>query len=164
MPGKVIGTTLPLGFAGNVSRMSDNVIVPYKYDIAHASDGNIQFGEPVALDTTNGGIRKLTADDANGNVIIGLAVRRLGQPKADNANGWYYEPGETVDVLVRGSMSVELHATTGIALGGQVYAIPSTQKLTSVSTSNLAVPNCIFGTGVAGTDKIAEVTITKRSV
>lgn len=162
MPGKVIGTALPFGFAGNVSRMSDNVIAPYKYDIAHANDGNINFGEPVVLDTVNGGVRKLAAGDA-ATAIIGLAVRRLGQPKTDSNNGWYYEPGETVDVLLRGSMSVELDAVTGLAVRGQVYATAA-GKLTSVSTDNLAVPNCVFASGAADANNVAEVTITARSI
>ena len=166
MPGKVIGTSIPYGFAGNVSRMSDNVIAPYKYDIAHANDGNIAYGEPVALDTTNGGIRKLdsTADATNANVI-GFAVRRLGQPKTDYPNGWYYEPGETVDVLLRGSVSVELEDATGIAVRGSVYADPATGKLyAATATGYITVPNAVFSSGKADANKVAEVTIVERVI
>lgn len=165
MPGHVIGKTLPFGYAGNVSRMSDCVIAPYKYDIAHEADGNIVFGEPVAIDTTNGGIRKLTADDASNSVIIGIAVRNIGQPKADNPNGWYYAPGETVDVLLRGSMSVVLENTTGIAPMGAVYVAPATGKLyAATDTGRLALPNAKFSTGVADGNKVAEITLYERVI
>ena len=53
MPGKVIGERLNYGYAGTPSRMPDCIIVPYKFDIAHAGK-KISFGEPVAFDATNG--------------------------------------------------------------------------------------------------------------
>lgn len=165
MPGKVIGTTLPFGFAGNVSRMSDCVIAPYKYDIAHENDGHIAYGEPVAFDATNGGVRKLTAADANADVIIGFAVRRLGQPRTDYADGWYYEAGDTVDVLLRGSMSIALENATGIAPRGAVYVDPATGKLYAASdTGRLAVANAKFAAGVADDNKVAEITLTERVI
>ena len=165
MPGHVIGTSIPYGFAGNVSRMSDCVIAPYKYDIAHASDGNIAFGEPVAFDSTNGGVRKLTVSDDSADVIIGFAVRRMGQPKADSADGWYYAPGETVDVLLRGSMSIALENDTGIAARGSVYVDPATQKLyAATGTGRLAIANAKFGAGAADSNKVAEITLLERVI
>lgn len=165
MPGKVIGKTLPFGFAGTVSRMSDCVIAPYKYDIAHISDGNINFGEVVAYDTTNGGIRKLDSNDDDNSVIIGIAVRRMGQPKADNANGWYYEPGETVDVLLRGSIAVELEATTGLAARGNLYVDPATGKLyAATDTGRLAVANSAFANGKVDEANVTEVTLVERVI
>ena len=164
MAGKVIGKTLPLGFAGNVSRMSDCVIAPYKYDISHDQDGHIVYGEPVAYDTTAGGVRKLTASD-QATAIIGFAVRRLGQPRTDYADGWYYEAGDTVDVLLRGSMSVALEDATGIAPLGAVYVDPATGKLyAATATGRLAVPNAKFGTGAADTNKVAEITVVERVI
>ena len=163
MPGHVIGKTIPFGYAGNVSRMSDCVIAPYKYDASLS--GNIAYGEPVAFDTTTGGVRKLAATDENANVIIGFAVRRLGQPKTDYANGWYYEPGDTVDVLLRGSMSVALENDTGIAPRGAVYVDPATGKLYGATSSGyLAIPNAKFSAGVADTNKVAEITVLERVI
>lgn len=160
MPGHVIGKSVPFGFAGNVSRMSDCVIAPYRYDASLS--GNIAYGEPVAFDTTTGGIRKLAANDT-ADVIIGFAVRRMGQPKTDSADGWYYEPGETVDVLLRGSMSVALENDTGIAPRGTVYVDPATGKLYGATSSGyLAIPNAKFSAGVADTDKVAEITVLER--
>lgn len=161
MPGKVIGTTIPRGFAGNVSRMSDNVIEPLNY--AASNSGNIEFGEVVAFDATNNGVRKVASTDVAAN-IIGIAVRNVGQPKADSNDGFYYVPGETVDVLVRGSIMVELEDATGLAPMGQVYLNASTGKLTAVATSHVALPNMKFGNGYADTDKVTEVTILTRAI
>lgn len=163
MPGKVIGTALPFGFAGNVSRMSDCVIAPYKYDATLT--GNIAYGEPVAFDPTTGGVRKLASTDESNAVIIGFAVRRLGQPRTDYADGWYYAPGDTVDVLLRGSMSIALEATTGIAARGAVYVDPATQKLyAATDTGRLAIPNAKFAAGVADGNKVAEITLFERVI
>ena len=159
MSGKVIGKTLPFGYRGTVSRTPDIIIDPFN----NVGEDNIQFGAPVVYDATNKGVRALKSTDAATD-IIGIAVRRMGQPHADSADGWYYKPGETVDVLVRGSITVELKATTGIAARGQLYVDPTDGELTSVSTSNLAVPNTKFSTGAFDANKITEVTILARSI
>lgn len=159
MAGKAYGKSLPFGFRGAVSRQPDTLIQPY----TNVGDANIQFGAPVVYDATNGGVRALASTDAATD-IIGLAVRRVGQPYSDDAQGWYYKKGDTVDVLVRGSMTVELKATTSITARGQVYVDPSDGELTSVSTNNLAVPNTRFATGKYDSNNIAEVTILARSM
>lgn len=159
MAGKAYGKSLPFGFRGAVSRQPDTLIQPY----TNVGDTNIEFGAPVVYDATNGGVRALASTDAATD-IIGLAVRRVGQPYVDSPQGWYYKKGDTVDVLVRGSMTVELKAVTGIAARGQVYAVPATGELTSVSTNNLAVPNAKFATGKYDSNNIAEVTILARSM
>ena len=159
MAGKAYGKTLPFGFRGAVSRQPDTLIQSY----TNTGDDNIEFGAPVVFDGSTGGVRKVASGDAN-TAIIGLAVRRMGQPYADDPKGYYYKKGDTVDVLVRGSMTVELKATTGIAARGQVYADPTDGELTSVSTNNLAVPNTKFATGNFDSNKVAEITILARSI
>ncbi len=160
MSGKAYGKSLPFGFRGAVSRQPDTLIQSY----TNVGNANILFGAPVVYDVTNGGVRALATSGDSASDIIGIAVRRMGQPYSDDAQGWYYKKGDTVDVLVRGSIMVELKATTGIAARGQLYADPSDGELTSVSTSNLAVPNAKFTTGKYDSDKIAEVTILERSM
>ena len=159
MAGKAYGKTLPFGFRGAVSRQPDTMIQAY----TNTGNDAIEFGAPVVFDGTTGGVRKIASGDA-ATAIIGFAVRRMGQPYADDPKGYYYKKGDTVDVLVRGSMTVELKATTGIAARGQVYADPSDGELTSVSTNNLAVPNAVFATGNFDSNKIAEITILARSM
>ncbi|MBQ9211089.1 MAG: hypothetical protein IJ153_10950 [Clostridia bacterium] len=164
MPGKVIGDKLPIGYAGTPSRMSDCVIDPHRYDVANKADGNIQFGAPLLLDTTNGGIRKFKSTDTAATGFIGVAVRRMGQPKADAADGWYYAPGEVVDVLLRGAIVVEFEDVTGIVQGGAVYVNPATGKFSTVSTNNLLISNAKIATGRTDTDKLVEIVLITRAL
>jgi len=160
MSGKAIGKTLPLGFRGNVARTPDCLIMPFPA----VGSGNIPYGAAVVWDATNKGVRTVASSGDVAGDIIGFAVRRIGQPHEDAANGYYYKPGETVDVLVRGTIMVELKATTGIAARGQVYVDPTDGELTSVSTSNFAVGNTKFATGEYDANKICAVTILERNM
>lgn len=159
MAGKAIGKTLPFGFRGNVARTPDTIIQAFTNVGASA----IPYGAPVVYDATNKGVRAVASTDTAA-AIIGIAVRHIGQPHADSPDGYYYAAKETVDVLVRGTIVVELKATTGIAARGQVYVDPTDGEFTPVSTDNLAMPNTKFTTGEYDGDKIAEVTILSRSI
>ncbi len=159
MSGKAYGKTLPYGFRGNVARTPDTIIGPFN----NVDTGNIQFGAPVVYDATNKGVRNVKSTD-QASAIIGIAVRSMGQPKVDSSTGWYYAPGQTVDVLLRGTICIETKAQTGIAARGQVYVDPTDGEFTSVSTSNLAFPNCVFATGEYDANKISEVTILTRNL
>lgn len=158
---QTIGKTMPLGFAGTISRMSDNVIVPYVYD--KTNTGNIQYGEPVVFDATLGGVRKLAAGDTAASVI-GFAVRNASQPKKDADDGWYYEPGETVDVLVRGSIMVPIAGgDSDIAARGSVYVDVATGLVYGNSTGHVALTNCKFANGkYDAANAVAEVTVFER--
>ena len=159
MAGKAYGKTLPFGFRGAVSRQPDTLIQSY----TNTGADNIEFGAPVVFDATNGGVRKIASGD-EATAIIGFAVRRMGQPYADDPKGYYYKKGDVVDVLVRGSMTVELKAVTGIAARGQVYVDPADGELTSVAGSNLAVPNTVFATGNYDSNNVAEITVLSRNI
>lgn len=170
MAGKVIGKTLPFGFRGNVSRTPDTIVMPF----CAVGDDPIQFGEPVVYDATNKGVRKVASGDTSAS-IIGIAVRRMGQPYADSADGYYYAKGDTVDVLVRGSMTIELLSATGIAARGKVYVCNGTgsnrpagsivaQAASGTGADTIEVPNTVFATGDYDASNIAEVTILTRSI
>ena len=166
MAGKAIGKTLDFGYRGTVSRTPDTVIQAYQ----NVGSDNILFGEPVVYDATYGGVRKSGTSDTDSTGIIGIAVRRLGDPCADSAMGWYYKQGDTVDVLVRGSVVVETRAQTSIAARGPVYVANGNNSTAAgdiycASGSGLVqVPNAIFTTGKYDANKCAEVTITERKV
>lgn len=160
MSGKVIGKTLPLGYRGNVARTPDIIIGAFN----NVGTDNILYGSPVVYDATNKGVRAVKSTDSTASELVGIAVRHIGQPKADSPSGWYYAPGETVDVLLRGTICIETKAQTGIAARGQVYVDPTDGEFTSVSTSNLAMPNTIFATGAYDANKVSEVTILSRSI
>lgn len=174
MSGKVIGKSLPFGFRGAVSRTPDTVITT----LANTGDDPIQYGEPVVFDASTGGVRKIKSTDTASANIVGIAVRRAGQPYADNELGWYYEKGDAVDVLVRGSICVELASDTGIAAKGNVYVYNGAKAATlaahaaggiaaaadSSNNDTVQVPNAIFTTGKADANNIAEITILTRSI
>lgn len=160
MAGKAIGVSLPLGYRGNVARTPDVIIGAFK----NVGNANIPYGAPVIYDATNKGVRAVKSTDSTASQLVGIAVRHIGQPKADSPAGWYYAPGETVDVLLRGTICIETKAQTGIAARGQVYVDPADGEFTSVSTNTLAMPNVIFATGEYDANKISEVTILSRSI
>ena len=164
MAGKAIGKTLNFGYRGAVSRTPDTIIQAYQ----NVGSANILFGEPVVYDATNKGVRKIGTTDTDNTGIIGIAVRRLGDPYADNSQGWYYKQGDVVDVLVRGSIVVETKSQTSIAARGSVYVANGNNSTTAgdiycASGSGLVqVPNAIFTTGEYDGNKCAEVTILER--
>lgn len=163
MAGKVIGKKLPFGFRGNVTRTPDSIIAPY----ANVGAANIQFGEPVVYDPDKLGVRKAATGDT-AEQVIGIAVRRIGQPYADNENGWYYAEGDTVDVLLRGSIAVEVADASGIAGRGKVYVRTGADNAGEIVCATvdgaIEVPNAVFATGECDASNIAEVTILARSI
>lgn len=160
MAGKAIGVSLPLGYRGNVARTPDVIIGAFN----NVGDTNIPYGAPVVYDAASKGVRAVKSTDADATKLVGIAVRHIGQPKADSPAGWYYAPGQTVDVMLRGTICIETKAQTGIAGKGQVYVDPADGEFTSVSTNTLAMPNTVFATGVYDANKISEVTILSRSI
>lgn len=163
MAGKVIGKKLPFGFRGNVTRTPDSIIAPY----ANVGATNIEFGEPVVYDSDNLGVRKVAAGDTS-DKVIGIAVRRIGQPYADNDQGWYYAVGDTVDVLLRGSIAVEVADATGITGRGKVYVCTGADNageiVCAAGDDVIEVPNAVFAAGECDASNIAEVTILARSI
>lgn len=162
MAGKVIGKKLPFGFRGNVTRTPDTIIAPY----ANVGSANIQFGEPVVYDADMRGVRQFKTGDTT-DQVIGIAVRRIGQPYADNEHGWYYAEGDTVDVLLRGSIAVEVASATGMTGRGKVYVRTGADNAVEIvceADGAVEVPNAVFATGECDASNIAEVTILARSI
>lgn len=164
MAGKVIGTSLNFGYPGNVSRVSDTVIM--SFPVGGADGTKIKYGAPVAYDPTTNKIVPVDSNTTAGQ-IIGFAVRHIGQPYEDSSDGWYYKPGDVADVLVRGSMVVEIGTSTGIAARGQVY-VTKAGVVTSVAgsgdTAALAVSHAIFATGKVDANNTVEITLTERNI
>ena len=169
MSGKVIGKTLPFGYRGTPSRNPDTLIEPF----VNKGEESINYGDPVVYDPTLEGVRRLKAGDT-ATAIVGIAVRRVGQPYADSNNGYFYAAGDMVDVLIRGSITVEVEDKDNIAPRGAVYADPATGELssaashtdeeTSTTVNHLAVPNAIFTHGKVDSNLITEITILSRSI
>lgn len=169
MSAQAIGIHLPLGYRGNISRTPDTVISPF----TNLGDEPIQFGEPVIYDATKKGVRKIKSTDSTNTDIIGIAVRHIGQPHADAPDGYYYAPGEVVDVLVRGSIMVELADTASLAPRGKVYVCNGSHESHAAgeivcdagsNSDTLEIPGAAISTGEADANKIVEITILTRSI
>lgn len=167
MPGTAIGTSLGLGFAGSMSRQEDNVV---RNRISGESSANIVFGAPVILASDN--TFKNWASDSTAAVFAGIALSNVKTNQTysytNNTSG-YYAPGQPVDVLERGSVTVFCKVGTPTA-GGAVYirTVAASGKLvgdieaTADSTNNVLITNAKWTTGKMDSNKLAEVTILSR--
>ena len=164
MAGKAIGKSLNIGYRGTVSRTPDTIIQAYQ----NVGSANIQFGDVVVYDATNKGVRAITTTDTDNTNIIGIAVRRVGDPYTDASNGWYYKQYDVVDVLVRGSIVIELKDVTSIAAHGSVYVANGNNSTTAgdyycaSGSGKVQVPNAVFTNGNYDGNKCAEISILER--
>ena len=146
--GKVCAAFTP-GWPGSISRSADDIVVALA---SRESEAEIAFGAPVWLADAGSGVRNwVSGDTLEG--FVGFAVRvpaktprvyPLGAADEAGSRG-SWQPGEPVDVLVRGSIVVD---TGGSPVpGGQVYLNPATGKITASPGSNpasLELTGCRF--------------------
>ncbi len=109
------------GYPGAVSRSKDDVIVSLK----NAGNSPIQFGAPVFLynSVTPGGVRGFISGTTTDADFVGFAVRvpdKTSETWGNGTNAGQWNPGDPVDVLVRGSMAVAC-GTSSAKMGQQVY-------------------------------------------
>jgi len=175
MPGSAVGIELNLGYAGTVSRSVDTIITP-RVVKSVVTDGaetkaSILFGEPVILNTDNTYSR--FGEDGTAAAFAGIAVREVKQATDYYAASGSYLPGELMDVLERGSMTVKCNIGTPTA-GGKVYirtvvnaSVPlgviGQFEAAADSTNTVEITNLRWKTGKIDSNKIAEVTILTRS-
>lgn len=123
-----IGTRMPEGFAGTVTRAE------FDYTAETKVNGGLKaYGVPVKLDTTTG---KAVPCTATSDVVHGFTIREVGQ-----ANLTGIELAPVVSILRRGYLLVSAEGTP--AVGGQVY-LSATGTITAESDSNTAIPGCKF--------------------
>lgn len=176
MPGKSIGIALNLGYAGTISRSVDTIITPkvVKSIISGEKETElpIVFGEPVILNDDNTYSRFGAAGTASN--FVGIAVREVKQAIDYYAGNNAYLPGETCDVLNRGSITVLCNNGTPIS-GGKVYvriaenaAIPNGVvgqfEAAADGSNTVEIPNLKWTTGKLDSNKIAELTILTRTI
>jgi hypothetical protein len=172
MPGNVIGKSLNLGYAGNVSRSQDAVITNR---IVKPSDTEgPSFGDPVVLNSDN----TFSKFGATGTAatFAGIAVREVKQAtvfgSGANGNG-VYNPGEPCDVLERGTATVICRVGTPTA-SGNVYvriaenaAIPDGVvggfEAAADGANTIQLTNVKWKTGKMDANRIAEITILTRN-
>lgn len=163
MSGKAIGKSVNLGYAGNVSRNGDNIIIARA--VGESTD-SILFGQAVALNEDNT-IQKINTDNQN---CIGIAVREVKQTTDYMMSEGAYQQGDTCSILTRGCVTVKCNAGTPKA-GGKVYVRVEKNNTGVVGefeaeqdTGNIELENVIFTTGQIDKNNIVEITILTRRI
>ena len=166
--GKVLNQ-FPHGFKGDVTRAHDNVIISVK----NVDAAPIEFGRPVFLKAQNNGVINFLANTTTEATFVGFACRVADKtppsagvsPNDTTQNEGRYEPGEPVDILVRGSMCVAC-ASSSARAGDALYIRKSDGMLVNSPGSEgttVPVPNTTIR-GVRDPKSQAEIVITKRNL
>lgn len=166
MAGKVIGTSLNVGYPGTQSRQSDAIIQN------RVADGDIAFGLAVKVTNVNKWKQIGTGDAATD--VAGIAVREVVQANTYNPqSNSDYLSGSPADVMVRGNCIVKCQKgtpTTGAAVYVRItadethpeYVIGGFEAVADGAKS-VQVPNIEWTTGVIDSNLCAEVTIKTRA-
>lgn len=121
------------------------------------------FGEPVILNSDN----TYSKFDAEGTseTFAGIAVREVKQATDYLAASGSYLPGELMDVVERGSVTVKCNAGTPTA-GGKVYIRIAAGAIgfeaAADSTNTVEIKNARWKTGKLDANKVSELTILTR--
>ena len=135
-----------LGYPGAISHSADFVVIPR----VNKSEADIPFGAPVFLNSDGSGVVGISASSEAAK-FVGFAVRSgaktpgVYDPDADGSNSnAVYKPGEVMDILVRGSMTV--NCTGSAPKPGMPAYINKTYGIVSAlsSDSTLTVPGIQF--------------------
>lgn len=166
MAGKVIGTSLGLGWPGTQSRQADAII--QNRIAAH----NIKFGHAVVLTSANKWDN--VASTTEGSAIAGIAVREVVQANVYNPqSNPDYLADDPCDVMTRGNCIVKCQRGTPAA-GSAVYVRVAANasyptcvvggfEASSDSTNTIQVTNIEWTTGVIDSNLSCEVTIKTRA-
>jgi hypothetical protein len=194
MPGSVIGLSMGLGYPGTYSRNGDCIIEARQ--VLSTDSAGPNFGDAVVLnqDGTGGTFSAAAIAKAAGHTPVmtqganyafaGIAVREVKtlksyvvQPNA-LATLVSYAPGEICDVLVRGSVVVEIQnpSAAAIVAGGAVYlrlvagtgTVIGAFEPAADGGNTIALTNCFYTTGITSLDAngntLAEITIINRNI
>lgn len=159
MSANVIGTSLNLGYPGNVSRNDPRTFIMSR----SVKTAAIPFGTAVKLNTDNT-YSPITSDDAFA-VFAGVALRNVKQQTiyASNATG-QYEVNEGCDVLEQGFVTVKTNVSNAITAGGDVYATFNADKSflqfdSVTATGAIKLTNCRWASNVQDANGVAEIAI-----
>ena len=166
MPGRVIGTSLNIGYPGTPSRSADSIIQN------RIADAVIAFGQAVILKSNNKWAP--VTDSTVAADIAGIAVREVVQANTfDPQSNPDYVANAPCDVMVRGNCTVKCQRGTPAA-GAAVYvrvkannsypnAVVGGFEASADSTNTVQVPNIEWTTGSVDANGVAEVTIKTRA-
>ena len=156
------------GFAGQVSRSKDDVIISIK----NTSASDIPFGAPVFL-YQGGGVPFNTSSPQAATAFIGFAVRVAdmtpetypsGQNEANPAQG-VWKAGSIMEVLVRGSIA--LPCVNGGHTGDSLRIRKSDGKLTALAgaaDSTVELTNVVVRKPCDSYTNCCEATVKTRNV
>lgn len=166
MPGKVIGTSMNVGYPGTQSRQADAIIQN------RVADGAIAFGLAVKL-TADNKWKQIATDDAATDVA-GIAVREVVQVNVYNpqSNPDYLD-GTLADVMVRGNCIVKCQKGTPVA-GSAVYVRITADdahpeylvggfEAAADGAKTVQITNIEWTTGVMDSNLACEVTVKTRA-
>ena len=166
MPGRVIGTSLNIGYPGTPSRSADSIIQN------RIADAVIAFGQAVILKRTNKW--STVTDSTVAADIAGIAVREVVQANTfDPQSNPDYVANAPCDVMVRGNCTVKCQRGTPTA-GAAVYvrikanstyqtAVVGGFEASADGSNTIQVPNIEWTTGSVDANGVAEVTIKTRA-
>lgn len=166
MPGRVIGTSMSMGWAGTQSRSADAII---QNRIASAP---IAFGTAVKVTDKNQWAPVATGDTEE--VVSGVAVREVIQANTyDPQSNPDYVANVPCDVMVRGNCIVKCQRGTPVA-GTAVYvritantthedAIVGGFEAEADDANTIQVTNIEWTTGVVDSNGCTEITIKTRA-
>ena len=174
--GKVL-SDFDLGWPGAISRSVDDVVVSLK----NAGTEPILYGRPVFLTDDGGGVEGFHSTGSGGTPqtfdrFVGFAVRSASKTPGTYPNsqdittraGYQagtWNPGEVVEVLVRGSIAVR--AVTGFNPGGLVYIRKSDGSVVpgaGAEGSTLLLENVRCKVPQRGSGLCSEMVITSRNI
>jgi len=169
MSGKTIGIGLNYGYAGNVSRTPDCIVEAKPTPLTNA---NILFGQPVQLNPDN--TVKNPSSTLTPTNFLGLAVSEVKQfmsysPTQNSTQQGFYAPGDTIDVVKRGDVTVKVAHGTPTA-GGAVYArialnvafpneVIGDLRADADGANTIVLPNTSWKTGYVDANNVAEITL-----
>ncbi len=165
MSGKAIGKNFDLGYAGNVSRNRDNIIVSR---VVKQGETDILFGQAVVLNEDNT-IQKIGEENTQ-EQCIGIAIREVKQTTNYFTSEATYHSGDTCSILTRGTATVKCNIGTPKA-GGKVYVRVEENDTGVIGEfeaeqyeGNIVLENVIFTTGQIDKNNIVEITILSRRI
>ena len=170
--GKVL-STFDIGWPGAISRSVDDIVVSLK----NSGAAPIPFGDPVFLtDDGEGVVGFVDNGSQTFERFVGFAVRSpsrtpdtypasqdMSVTAGEQAASW--NPGEVVEVLVRGCIAVRTSA--GFGAGGRVYIRKSDGVLVpnaGAEGSTLLLENVRIRQPQEGIGPCSEVVVTSRNI
>ena len=157
--GKVLSYFLN-GYPGAIARSLDDVVVA----LVNKSGTALDFGVPVAMDSTGTGVVKFDPTTHTGADFVGITVRNPSKtPDTYGSNEGSYARDDIVDVLVRGHIVARTESYDGKM--GDPVGISRTDGsfVTETGADVVALPNVRLS-GLRDALGCAELLVTERTV